>query len=257
MENEIKSIHDFEFNLICDYFASAKRQGPGSDQITLKALSFIENIPDKSNIADIGCGTGGQTIVLAKNTIGNITGVDLFPNFISKFNHNFQNLNLQNRVKGIVANMETLPFKDEEFDLIWSEGAIYNIGFRRGLQEWRKFLKTKGYIAVTEASWLTIERPVEIQKFWLDAYSEIDTIPNKVNQMQQAGYIPIAVFVLPENCWIENFYAPLIPIQEDFLKKYEGNKTVEDFIASQRHELVLYNRYKEYYGYVFYIGKKI
>jgi len=257
MDNEIKSIHDFDFNLICEYFSSVERQGPGSPEVTLKALGFIENLTDKSNIVDIGCGTGGQTIVLAQNTAGNITGIDLFPDFINQLNQNARRRNLQNRVKGIIGNMEELPFKNEEFDLIWSEGAIYNIGFECGLNEWRKFLKTGGYIAVTEASWFTAERPAEIQEFWQTAYPEIDTIPNKVAQMQKAGYIPVATFVLPENCWTEHFYEPLVSVQETFLKKHAGNKTAEEFIVSERHEATLYNKYKEYYGYVFYIGKKI
>ena len=153
--------------------------------------------------------------------------------------------------------MDNLPFQNEELDLIWSEGAIYNIGFERGLNEWKKFLKTGGYIAVTEASWFTEERPTEINEFWQDAYPEIDTIPNKVAQMQKNGYIPVANFILPEYCWTEHFYIPQIEAQEIFLKKHTGNKTADELIANQRHEALLYSKYKEYYGYVFYIGKKI
>lgn len=63
--------------------------------------------------------------------------------------------------------MDNLPFQDEELDLIWSEGAIYNIGFERGMYEWNRFLKKNGFIAVTEASWFTPERPAEIEDFWM------------------------------------------------------------------------------------------
>ena len=254
---EEQTIHDFDLNLICEYFSNVERQGPGSPEITLKALSFIDNLTSTSRIADIGCGTGGQTMTLAQNTDGTIIGLDFFPDFIRLFNQNASTLNLQNRVKGIEGNMENLPFREEEFDLIWSEGAIYNIGFERGINEWRKFLKTGGYIAVSEASWFTAERPVEIQDFWQKAYPEIDTIPNCVAKMQKAGYVPVATFILPETCWIDNFYVPLIPVQEAFLKKYAGNKAVEDFVAYERYEKDLYDRYKAFYGYVFYIGKKI
>ncbi|NTW26438.1 MAG: class I SAM-dependent methyltransferase, partial [Lentimicrobium sp.] len=155
------------------------------------------------------------------------------------------------------GSMEQLPFQNEELDLIWSEGAIYNIGFERGLNEWRKFLKTGGYIAVSEVSWFTNDRPAEIEDFWKDAYPEIDSIPNKVAQMQRAGYIPVATFILPENCWTEHFYAPQVEAQTAFLKKYAGNNTAEAFVAGERHEALLYSKYKAYYGYVFYIGKKI
>lgn len=257
MSNENKSIHDFDFNLICEYFASIERQGPGSPEITLKALGFIDNLTEKSRIADLGCGTGGQTMTLAQNAPGQITGLDLFPYFIDLFNRNARQLNLQDRVKGVVGSMDNLPFQKEELDLIWSEGAIYNIGFERGLNEWKQFLKKGGYIAVSEASWFTDERPAEINDFWIEAYPEIDTIPNKVGQMQKAGYIPVATFVLPENCWTEHFYALQAEAQEKFLKKYAGNKTAEKLIFYQRHETELYYKYKDFYGYVFYIGKKI
>jgi ubiquinone/menaquinone biosynthesis C-methylase UbiE len=257
MDIENSTIYDFDFSLIVDYYVNLERQGPGSPEVTLQALRFIDNLTDDLQIADIGCGTGGQTMILAQNTAGNITGIDISPELINRFNANAEKLNLQGRVKGIVGSMDNLPFGVEELDLIWSEGAIYNIGFERGLNEWRKFLKTDGYIAVTEASWFIAERPVEIQKFWQNTYPEIDTIPNKVAQMQKAGYVPVATFILPENCWTEHFYAPQISVQEAFLKKYAGNKTVEEYIALERHEATLYHKYKEYYGYVFYIGKKI
>ena len=257
MSNENKSIHEFDFNLICEYFSGVSRQGPGSPEVTLKALDFIDNLTNNSLCADIGCGTGGQTMVLAQHMPGHITGIDLFPAFIELFNSSAGKLNLQDRVKGIVGSMDNLPFQEEELDLIWSEGAIYNIGFERGLSEWRKFLKPVGYIAVSEVSWFTKERPLEIDEFWKDAYPEIDTIPNKMAQMQKAGYIPVATVILPENCWTEHFYVPQVAVQETFLKKYAGNKTAETFIASERHEAQLYYRYKEFYGYVFYIGRKI
>jgi ubiquinone/menaquinone biosynthesis C-methylase UbiE len=257
MSNENTSIHEFDFSLICDFFSTMERQGPGSPEVTVKALSFVDNLTGESRIADIGCGSGGQTMTLAQHTPGYITGIDLFPVFIDLFNANAAKHNLQERVKGITGTMEDLPFQDEELDLIWSEGAIYHIGYKRGLSEWRRFLKPGGYIAVTEASWFTPERPAEIERFWQDAYPEIDTIPNKVAQMQQAGYLPVASFVLPENCWTEHFYIPQAAAQEAFLEKHAGNKTVEAFIASERHEALLYEKYKEYYGYVFYIGKKL
>jgi len=255
--NDDKSINDFDFNLICEYFSAIDRQGPGSGEVTMKALSFIEGLTSDSKIADLGCGTGGQTVTLAQNTPAQIVALDLFPLFINKLQDRAESLNLSGRIKGIVGSMEDLPFKEEEFDVIWSEGAIYNIGFQRGLKEWHRHLKSGGYIAVSEASWFTESRPQEIEQFWTDAYPEIDTIPNKVAQMQSAGYIPVATFILPEYCWTDNFYIPQIKAQELFLQRHEGNKTSEDLIEYVRHEAELYSEYKQYYGYVFYIGKRI
>ena len=257
MSNENKTIHEFELNLICDFFSGMERQGPGSPEVTLKALSFIDNLTDKSLIADIGCGTGGQTMVLAQHVAGQITGLDFLPNFIRIFNRDAKQLGLQDRVKGIVGSMDNLPFREEELDLIWSEGAIYNIGFERGLKEWRKYLKTGGYIAVSESSWFTDERPTEIHDFWVDAYPEIDTIPNQVAKVYKAGYLPVATFILPSTCWTEHYFAPKVAAQEIFLDKYAGNKVAEEFSALQAVEEELYRKYKEFYGYVFFIAKKV
>ncbi len=256
MSNENKTIHDFELKLICDFFSNMERQGPGSPEATLKALSFIDGLNDKSLIADIGCGTGGQTMVLARQAQGQITGLDLFPDFIDIFNRNAKQLGLQDRVKGIVGSMDNLPFQNEELDLIWSEGAIYNIGFERGLNEWRKYLKKGGYIAVSESSWFTDERPAEINDFWMDAYPEIDTIPNQVAKIHKAGYLPVATFILPATCWTEHYFALKIPAQKTFLEKHAGNKAAEEFSALQSIEEELYRKYKDFYGYTFFIAQK-
>lgn len=227
MEDENKLIHEFDFKLISEYFAALERQGPGSPEVTIKALSFVDNLTNDSQIADIGCGTGGQTMVIASQAPGHITGIDLFPGFMNVFNSKVQYLHLQHRVNGVVGSMENLPFQDEGLDLIWSEGAIYNIGFERGIHEWRKLLKPGGFIAVSEASWFTQERPDEIDQYWKKAYVEIDTIANKVAQMQKAGYIPVATFILPESCWIENYYAPQVYAQQKFLKSMRAIKLLK------------------------------
>jgi ubiquinone/menaquinone biosynthesis C-methylase UbiE len=198
MSKENTSIHEFDFNLICEYFSMLERQGPGSREATLRALDFIDNLSADSQIADIGCGTGGQTMILAGNTPGHITGIDLFPAFINIFNSNSGKLGFADRVRGITGSMDNLPFRNDELDLIWSEGAIYNIGFERGLNEWRRFLKKGAFIAITDASWFTRERPAEIEEFWMNAYPEIDTVANKTARIEEAGYVPVASFILPE-----------------------------------------------------------
>lgn len=256
MNNEIQTIHEFNLNIIYDFFSGSARQGPGSPEETRKALGFIVGLSEKSKIADIGCGTGGQTMVLGESTSCEIIGIDSWPGFIDQFNENARTRNLQHRVKGIVGDMLFLPFRDEELDLIWSEGAIYNIGFEQGLHEWRKFLKSGGYIAVTENTWFSEERPTEIHDFWQSIYPEIDTIPNKLAQMQKAGYLPIATYMLPETIW-NDYYSWQASRRASFIKQYEGNKSVKEFVATMQYEAELYDKYKAYYGYMFYIGKKI
>ena len=254
---EEPTIHEFDFALINEYFTELERLGPGSPEETIRALGFIGNLSNKTKIADLGCGTGVQTMVLAQNTEATITAIDLYAGSIDKLNATAEKLGLQHRVKGIVASMDNLPFQKEEFDLIWSEGAIANIGFEKGLNHWRDFLKKDGYVAVSYESWFTDERPAEIEKWWMDAVPEITTIGHNIAIMQKTGYIPVAAFALPEHCWIDNYFMPQKARQEEFLKKHAGNKAVENMIAFLRREADLYLKYKQYYGYVFYIGKKI
>ncbi len=233
-----------------------ERQGPGSPDATVKALSFVDNLGHESHIADIGCGTGGQTFTLVRNTMGTITAIDAFPGFIDKLNLRAGKMNLQDRIKGMTGFMENLPFQRESLDLIWSEGAIYNIGFERGINEWRAFLKPGGYIAGSESCWFTDERSAEIHDYWMQNYSEIDTIPVKMAQMQKAGYMPVAAFALPEKCWTEQYYLPMVDARKQFFRAHEGNKAAERFAEYLQLEESLYRKYKEYYGYVFFIGKK-
>ena len=254
---EEPTIHEFDFDLINEYFTELERLGPGSPAETIRALGFIGNLSNITKIADLGCGTGVQTMVLAQNTEATITALDLYAGSIHKLNATAEKLGLQHRVKGIVASMDNLPFQKDEFDLIWSEGAIANIGFEKGLNHWKDFLKKDGYIAVTYESWFTDERPAEIEKWWMDAVPEITTIGHNIAIMQKTGYIPVAAFALPEHCWIDNYFMPQKALQEEFLKKHAGNKAVENMIAFLRREADLYLKYKQYYGYVFYIGKKI
>lgn len=257
MKMEEISIREIDFALINEFFIELERQGPGSAEETVRALSFIRGLSDKTKIADLGCGTGFQTMVLAQNTEADITALDLFAVSIDKLNSRAEMLGLQDRVKGIVGSMDDLPFRDEEFDIIWSEGAIGNIGFEKGLDHWKRFLKKDGCIAVTYESWFTDERPAEIEKWWTDAVPGISTIAHNISIMQKTGYIPVAAFILPETCWTENYFIPQKARQEEFLKKHAGNKTVENMIAFMRREAELYSKYKQYYGYVFYVGQKI
>ena len=57
-----KSINEFDFSLICEYFSSIDRQGPGSEDMTKLAISYIEGLSADSKIADLGCGTGDKHI---------------------------------------------------------------------------------------------------------------------------------------------------------------------------------------------------
>ena len=244
-------------DILIETHIGLQRQGPGSPEMIAKALSFIDNVSEISKAADLGCGTGGQTMILAQNIAGTIVGIDQIPDFISVLNKHAQEHNLGDRVTGIVASMKDLSFQHGELDLIWSEGAIDEIGFETGLAHWQAFLKKNGHIAVTCVSWFTDDQPAEIQKFWTDAGCRVNSIAYNIGIMQKCGYSFVAAFALPENCWTHNYFYPRQAAEKAFSDKYPGNTLVDEYIKNCNHEVDLYSRCKQYYGYVFYIGKKI
>jgi len=247
-----------ELELLIDLHKNTKRQGPGSYEETKKALDLI-NLENNENlkIADIGCGSGDQTITVAQNIKGSITAVDLFPVFLDNLNKETKNLNLSNRITTKTKSMDDLDFKKEELDLIWSEGAIYIMGFENGVKYWSKFLKKNGYLAVSELTWTTNSRPKEISDYWNSAYPEIDIVSNKIKVLENNGYSPIAHFILPSHCWIDEYYKPLESEFNDFLKRHQYSTLAKKVINDTKEEIALYKKFKDYYSYGFYIAKKL
>lgn len=245
-----------EIELIIDLHKNTERQGPGSNNDTLKAFEIL-NLPivKKIKIADIGCGSGGQTLTLAKKINGQIIAIDFFSDFLDELNNKSQKLAFKNKIITIKKSMDDLPFDKEEFDIIWSEGAIYNIGFENGLKTWKDYLKTGGYIAISEITWITQSRPKEIEKFWLKEYPEIDTASNKIKIIENNGYSLVGYFYLKQNSWI-NYYEQLEAKFETFLKRHDNSQLAKKVVDDYKAEINLYKTYKNYYSYGFYIAKK-
>lgn len=254
---ELETKHLSMVDILLETHIRLERQGPGSSEAVEQALGFLKPLNQFSKIADLGCGTGGQTLLLAKYLSGTIIGLDMFSDFIDKLNENARKMKLDNRVTGIIGSMEKLPFQTKSLDLIWSEGAIDNIGFKEGLSHWHGFLKKGGFIAVTCPSWLTEERPNVVERFWNDAGSQLETISDNIKIMQKCGYQFVASFALPQKCWTENYFIPREKAINKLLEKYAGNKIMMEYAEQNRYETELYSKYSQHYGYVFYIGKVI
>jgi cyclopropane fatty-acyl-phospholipid synthase-like methyltransferase len=247
-----------ELQLLVEFHKDAQRQGPGSTQDTLKALSFIDIKSDKPlKVADIGCGSGGQTITIAQNINANIFAVDLFAEFLEKLNTQAKQLNLQKKITTMTESMENLSFDQEEFDIIWSEGAIYNIGFETGIKNWKKFLKKDGYLAISEITWLTSSRPKEIEEHWNNEYPEIATASKKIHILEENGFSLVGYFYLPEKSWTENYYNPIIDRFDSFLQKYNYSEIAKNIVEAEKKEIELYLKYKKYFSYGFYIAMKL
>lgn len=245
-------------SLLIDLHKTSLRLGPGSDETTRKAINCTgldHTAPVK--IADIGCGTGASTIVLAEELNAHITAIDFSDDFIRVLHKRAKERTVTHKIKTIVGCMEELPFDDEEYDVIWSEGAIYNMGFEKGVRDWKRYLKPDGILAVSEITWLTKNYPKELQDYWEAEYPEIDTAAAKIAVLEDAGYSLAGYFYLPETCWLENYYIPLQEKFEEFLERHSQCKDAVEIIENEKKEITLYQKYKKYYSYGFYIAQKV
>lgn len=243
--------------LLVDFHKCAQRQGPGSAEDTLKALSFIPfKKSDAVKVADIGCGTGAQTFVIAQQLNAEITAVDIFPDFLEKINSTAKTKGLEGKIKTLQASMDELPFKKNEFDLIWSEGAIYNMGFESGIKNWKNFLKTGGYLAVSEITWTTQTRPQVIENHWKNEYPEVNTASQKLSVLENNGFSPVGYFYFPEKSWVNHYYQPIENRIQSFLAKHHFSEQAKELVNQELQEIKMYKTYKDYYSYGFYIAKK-
>ncbi|KAB2888133.1 MAG: methyltransferase domain-containing protein [Desulfobulbaceae bacterium] len=247
-----------EYRLLIDRHKGEKRQGPGGDAESEKALGLA--MIDRSarcRIADIGCGTGASTLLLARLLNARITAVDFLPDFLAVLEGRAEDMGLSEKITTLCCSMDNLPFRNEEYDIIWSEGAIYNIGFEKGIRDWHRYLKVGGVLVVSEITWITDSRPPELQRYWQGEYPEIAVASKKIAVLEKNGYSPIGYFVLPEHCWLENYYRPLQRSCQDFLDRNGNSEEARAVVAAENREIELYERYKDYYSYGVYVAKKL
>lgn len=246
-----------ELELLIDLHKGANRQGPGGDAETEKAIGLAGiDLDAPLKIADIGCGTGASTLTLARLLNAKITAVDFLQDFIDILAVRAQSEGVEDKITPLCTSMEQLPFEDEEFDVIWSEGAIYNIGFEKGIADWKRYLKPGGLLTASEITWLTNSRPSELQDHWNNEYPEIDTASAKIKVLEDRGYTPIGYFVLPEYCWLDNYYDPMRKNFDAFLSRNGDREETHAIVEAERHEIELYEKYKAYFSYGVYIARK-
>ncbi len=239
--------------LLIDLHIDGPRQGPGSEEHTNLALNLsgLKERNDRLEIADIGCGTGASTLVLARHLNANITAVDFLPEFLNVL----RNANGKG-VRTLQASMDDLPFDNSSLDAIWSEGAIYHLGFEKGVDYFSKHLKPGGILAVSEITWLTSERPDDLTAHWESEYNEMATAAEKITVLEQKGFLLKGYFPLPERCWLENYYEPMESRFDSFLSRNDSGEA-RALVVDEQAEIEIYRKYRDYFSYGFYVAEKV
>ena len=233
------------------------REGPGSDASTLRALKAVSALPKNPRIADIGCGPGRSSLILAKETGGYTTSVDIHQSFLDTLKDNAAKLGLSNAIEALNADMAALPFKNSQFDLIWSEGAIYLLGLENGLRLWSPFLKKNGYIVISHISWLTRTPSQVAADFWQEAYPSIAHVDDNLEIFEKANFNVTDYFTLPKSDWWNEYYAIIEKRIAALIKKYPDHMEAQTAARDTQREIDVWKDHGDDYGYVFYIAQKI
>ena len=117
-----------------EVFESVVRGGPGGPESTRRALAMMTDLPARPRVLDLGCGPGGGSANLADLTGGRVTAFDLHAPFVVQQAAAAEAAGLSRRLDPICADMRAAPFTAASFDLVWSEGALYSVGFAEGLK---------------------------------------------------------------------------------------------------------------------------
>ncbi len=244
-------------NVFYELYQRLDRGGPGSDRCTKRAYSMLKGVPAHPKILDIGCGKGMQTLVLARISAGDVTALDNHQPFLDELQKNAKNAGLEDKVQTHLGSMFSLDFDDQSFDVLWSEGAIYIIGFEKGLKEWRRLLKPNGYIAVSELSWFKPNPPTEVSSFWQAEYPGIKTIEENLGIIERTDYRSLGYSKLPDEVWWESLYTPMEQKLGDLKKKYKNEPKAIEVLKNQYKEIEFFSKYSEWYGYVFYVMQRL
>jgi ubiquinone/menaquinone biosynthesis C-methylase UbiE len=230
------------------------REGPGSTACTKKMFSFLPGLPEYPAILDIGCGSGMQTIDIARLCPkARITAVDVYPAFLEEVNKRVRAAGFSDRVRTVQASMDELPFHPTCFDLIWAEGSIFIMGVEQGIRYWKKFLKSGGFLGFTEATWFTKSPSEKVQSFWQENYPGMNTVDEIKTLANWAGYTCSADFPLPASAWWVDYYMPLLTRLPALEYHYKGNAEAEAIISLTRQEIQLFEEYSGEDGYQFFL----
>jgi SAM-dependent methyltransferase len=234
-----------DLTLLFELFEGTQRQGPGSVKTTRSALRLLPDSLRVERVLDLGCGTGGSTIVLAEETGAHVTAVDIHPPFLATLQAQAEERGLADRITTVAADMGNATSFGAGFDLIWAEGSAYSIGFENALQRWRPLLRPTGCLVVTELAWFVTEPAARAREFFASEYPDMRDEAACIYQARCARYEVLGSFRLPADDW-HAYYAGLeAPLRDAIARRGEL-----EIYATTRMERAIYEACGDDYGYL-------
>ena len=244
------------WEIFFEVYESLPRQGPGDRTCAARALALCGDLPRSPAVLDLGCGVGGQTIHLAELTSGVIVAVDSHVPSIERLRARAAELGLSQRIWPVVGDMANPGLPPASFDLVWSEGALYNIGIENALRICHELLRPGGYLAFTDAVWRRENPPPEVKESFDLDYPAMGKISDVIAKIDSSGFSLVGHFTLPDEAWWEDFYAPMEVRIEELRGNYAADAEALDVLDKLAQEPAIYRRSSDYYAYEFFVLRR-
>jgi len=244
------------WEIFFEVYESLPRQGPGNQDCAAKALHLCAGLPYSPVILDLGCGVGGQTLQLAELTPGSITAMDSHAPSIKRLQAAITKRELSQRVIAMVGDMASPNLAPGSFDLIWSEGALYNVGLRNALGICHGLLRSGGYLAFTDVVWRKENPPpAVIASFELD-YPNMGWLNDDVAAIKESGFELADHFTLPDEAWWDDFYTPMETRIEELRCRYVNDVEALVILDQISQEPEMHRCYSDFYSYEFFVARR-
>jgi ubiquinone/menaquinone biosynthesis C-methylase UbiE len=185
------------------------------NKYTIKAYKSLPEI-ENPRILDVGCGTGVPTVELARISGGNVTALDDNENSLNILKAKIKAGELDKQVTVINDSIFTMDFPEESFDIIWAEGSVFVMGFEDSIKNWRRFLKSDGFLVIHDDS------------------KDKD---NKLELVKKYGYRLIDEFELSHQVWWDEYYKPLKQLIKTFKDKQPDDQNLINELNKDQMEI--------------------
>lgn len=240
-----------------EVYEALPRQGPGNRACAERALGLCRDLPPSPAVLDLGCGVGGQTLHLAELTSGSIVAIDRHAPSIERLRAALAERGLTHRVRALVGDMAHPELPPESLDLIWSEGALYNIGIESALRICHGLLRPGGHLAFTDAVWRKENPPPEVKASFDSDDPTMGWVSDVLAAVERCGFSLEGHFTLPDEAWWDDFFTPMQRRIEELRGVHAADGEALAVLDRLAREPELHRAHSEYYAYEFFVARRV